>query len=370
MHVVIVGAGIAGLCTAFELRSRGVRVTLCDPDPAGGASHAAAGMLAPAAEIVWGQDRLHQMMADSAQLYPELVARVQQATGATVAYRQNPTMVVAAEAADRQALAELEEVRHRLGLPTQMLLGSQARRREPALAGNIAGALVFPEDHQVDPRSLTGILIEHFGQDLIREQVSEVEHCGATARVHTQTGRVLEADQVLLATGLGQVPGTPRLPLRAVHGDILRLHLPAHLRPLLTHTVRGVVHRRNVYLVPRSDGSIVLGASSREDGNDLVSVEALYTLLDDARRLVPGIMDASLREVIARPRPGTPDDRPIIDRVDAHTVVSNGFFRHGVLLAPLGARIASDLLLGADPGTHRGLLGLHRFPAAASSTSH
>ena len=362
MHVVIVGAGIIGLLTAFELESRGVEVTLCDPAPADGASHAAAGMLAPASEIVWGQDPLHHLMSDAARLYPALVDRVEQATARRPEYLQNPTMLVAAEAGDRQALQELQRVRTGLGLASESLLGSQARRREPALASNIAGALVFSGDHQIDPRSLTAILIEHFADRLVREAVAEVLPAGAGRRaVRTASGRLIPADQVLLATGLGRIPGTPPLPLRAVHGDILRLEVPAHLRPLLTHTVRGVVHRRPVYLVPRGDGSIVLGASSREDGNPLVSVEAMYTLLDDARRLVPGIIQASLREVTARARPGTPDDMPIIDRVDPTLVVSNGYFRHGILLAPLGAQLAADLLLDQAPDARLASLHLNRF---------
>ena len=362
MHVVLVGAGIIGLITAFELHSRGVEVTICDPDPASGASHAAAGMLAPASEIVWGQDPLHALMADSAALYPQLVGRIEQVTGKRPAYRQNPTMVIAAEQADRQALQELQQVRQELGLPSEVLLGSQARRREPALASNIAGALVFAADHQIDPRSLTAILVEYFDSRLVRELVTEVLPAGnGRPAVRTASGRVIDADQVLLSTGLQQIPGTPALPLRAVYGDILRLDIPGHLQPLITHTVRGLVHRRPVYLVPREDGSIVLGASSREDGNEMVSVEALYTLLDDARRLVPGIMDASLREVIARARPGTPDDAPIIDRIDPALVVANGFFRHGVLLAPLGARLAADLLLDEPPDERTAALGLRRF---------
>lgn len=363
MHIVIAGAGIIGLTAAFELQRRGAAVTICDPEPASGASRAAAGMLAPAAEIVWGQDPLHGLMAQSAQLYPGLIERIEQATGQRPAYRQNPTMVVAAEAADYQTLIELDTVRRDLGLPTEVLLGSQARRREPALAANIAGALVFADDHQIDPRSLTSILLGHFEEQLVREPVSALLP-GNAPGVITAGGRRIQADQVLLTTGLGSVDGAPRLPLRPVYGDILRLEIPAHARPLVQHTVRGLVHRRHVYLVPRADGSIVLGASSREDGREKVSVEALHTLLDDARRLVPGIMDASLDEVIARARPGTPDDRPIIDRIDAQLVVSNGFFRHGVLLAPLGARLAADLLLGATPDPAAGpLLGLDRFAA-------
>ncbi|GAA1413437.1 glycine oxidase ThiO [Glutamicibacter uratoxydans] len=347
MHVVIIGAGIIGLATAFELQSRGCEVTLIDPTSGQGASRAAAGMLAPAGETTWGQGILHELLGASNELYPDFVRRIEDVTGRRPDYLQNSTLVIAAEPADRDALHDLVELQNSLGFSAETLLPSAARRLEPALASNIAGAVLCKDDHQIDPRSVTGILGELFADRIIAEAATElISVNGATRAVRTSSGRIVEGDQIVLAAGLGQVPGAPKLPLRPVYGDILRMQGPARY-PLLSRTIRGIVHREAVYLVPRKDGSIVLGASSREDGNSQVNIGHLHKLLDNARRLVPGIVDCSLNEVIARARPGTPDDRPLIGRVDESLVISTGYSRHGVLLSPLGSALTADLVLGA-----------------------
>ncbi|WP_159298298.1 FAD-dependent oxidoreductase, partial [Raoultella terrigena] len=127
----------------------------------------------------------------------------------------------------------------------------------------------------------------------------------------------VEAGETVLApgTGLGGIDGLPdgaRLPVRPVHGDILRARLPAGAPRLLERTVRGLVRGRSVYLVPRADGEVVIGATEREDGNDHPSVGGVHALLRDARTLVPGVVDLELREVMARARPGSPDDLPFL----------------------------------------------------------
>jgi len=343
VHVNIVGAGIIGLATAFELSSRGHTVTIIDPSPGQGASHAAAGMLSPAAETVWGQGPLHQLLAASNTRYPKFVDRIEAATAKRPDYLQSSTLVVAAEPADRQALHELVELQTSLGLAAQKLLPSQARSLEPALASNISGAVLCAEDHQIDPRSVVRILLQHFHQDLVYERAEELVTVGsATRAVRTASGTILAADQTVIATALGTIKGLDKPPLRPVYGDILRIQGPPG-PALLSRIIRGIVHRQNVYLVPRKDGSLVLGASVREDQNPEVNVGSMFNLLDNARRLVPGISDCSLNEVIARARPATADDRPLIGRIDPGLVLSTGYSRHGVLLSPLGSELTADL---------------------------
>lgn len=343
MHVNIVGAGIIGLSTAFELSSRGHTVQIIDPTPGQGASYAAAGMLAPAAETVWGQGPLHQLLTSSNERYPEFVDKIEAQTGNRPEYLESSTLVVAAEAADREALHELLELQHSLGLSAEKLLPSHARKLEPALASNIAGAVLCANDHQIDPRSVVRILLDYFHNSLVLEQAEELITEGTHIRgVRTSAGAVLEADQTILCTGLGALRGIEPLPLRPVYGDILRIQGPPG-PALLSRIVRGIVHRENVYLVPRKDGSLVLGASVREDGNPAVNVGAIHSLLDNARRLVPGIADCTFNEVTARARPATSDDRPLIGQIQPGLVLSTGYSRHGVLLSPLGSQLTADL---------------------------
>jgi glycine oxidase len=164
-----------------------------------------------------------------------------------------------------------------------------------------------------------------------------------------------------------------------VHGDILRARLPTGTPELLERTVRGLVHGVPVYLVPRADGTLVIGATSREDDLEGPSAGGVFRLLRDAQALVPGVADLELTEVMARARPGTPDDIPYLGRVRApdggHVpglVVSTGYFRHGVLLTPLAARLAAQLVTeepGADPAADAGHLATtdpHRFDLHAA----
>jgi glycine oxidase len=152
-----------------------------------------------------------------------------------------------------------------------------------------------------------------------------------------------------------------------VHGDILRLRVPEHLRPLLTATVRGLVHGVPVYIVPRRDGTVVIGATQREDalaasgpGADRdgagVSAGGVYQLLRDAQVLVPAVAELELLESTARARPATPDNAPLLGRVQFPgtrgqvngLIVATGFFRHGVLLTPAAATICRDLMDGHE----------------------
>jgi glycine oxidase len=179
-------------------------------------------------------------------------------------------------------------------------------------------------------------------------------------------GRVVRAREVVIANGMGAagLGGLPEglvLPLRPVHGDILRLRVPEHLQPLCTATLRGMVRGLPVYVVPRNDGTVVIGASSREDGSAGVNAGSVHQLLRDAQVLLPAVAELELIETTARARPGTPDNAPLLGRVAASDgtempglVIATGFFRHGVLLAPIAARITTQLLAGVrDPAWDR-----------------
>lgn len=339
--VAVVGAGVIGLATARELQRRGWHVRLYDENPASGASHAAAGMLAPAAETIWGQDTLYPLLHESACLYPQFVADVEHESGTTVGCLQTGTLVVGAEAGDRDELDELTSLQRRLGHPAERLTPSAARRLEPALAPQVAGGVHLPDDHQIDPRRLTGALIRTLekSRTLVSQNVIELLTTGDRTRgVRLADGTVSDTDQVVLCTGSATIPGAPPTPIRPVYGDILRLQIPPGRPRLIERTVRGLVRGRTVYVVPRETGELVVGATSREDGDPRPSTEGVLQLLTDARRLLPGIVDTQLVEVTARARPGSPDDLPVIRRHDPGLVIANGFFRHGILLTPWGAR--------------------------------
>ena len=353
MRVIVVGAGIIGLSTAWYLRRLGAEVTIIDPVPALGASHAAAGMIAPAAEVVWGQTPLYPLMQASAQMYPEFAAEVASAAAVDLGFTDAGTLVCAGDSADLQALRELREAQSRSGFATELITGSAARRVEPSLSPAVAGAVHIPGDRSIDPRRVSAALMSALTADsvshLIRQRAVELLRDGdATVGVALSDGRRLEADQVILCAGStnNTIHGAPQLPLREVWGDVLRLRAPAEVTPLLSRTIRGLVNGRSVYLVPRPDGEIVLGASAREDGRSGAPAGAIHRLLADGQRLVPGVLDAEITDITTRARPGSPDDLPMIGRIDPGCIVSTGYFRHGILLAPFGGRLGAELALG------------------------
>nr|WP_274520027.1 glycine oxidase ThiO [Corynebacterium heidelbergense] len=343
MHIGIVGAGLIGVATARELSRRGHRVTLVDPEPLSGATHAAAGMLAPVAEVTYDQDDLYPLMATSARMYPEFLAGIE----ADAAYRTTETLVIAADAADREFLATLAEFQRRMDMECEVITTRAARALEPNLGTAIAGAVRIPGDHQVDPRRLGSALLAQVlqaGGQVRRTRVKAIEaENGPILRL--AEGEDLRVDHVLVANGLN-APELVDLPIRAVHGDVIRMMMPAHRDHLITSTVRAMVQGRPVYLVPRADGSLVLGATSREDDLTGVSAEGVFQLLHDAHRILPSVWECEITELTARARPASGDDVPIIDRVADHISVAAGFSRHGILLAPIGARLAADVVLG------------------------
>ena len=198
---------------------------------------------------------------------------------------------------------------------------SQARAAEPALGPGFVGAVDIPGDHQVDPRQLCGAILEILGDQVVPTRAGEVlfnkDH--RAIGLGGADGRKYYADHVVLAAGVGTgaITGIPHALtdlLRPVRGEVLRLRVPEPLQPLVTRTIRGVVQGRAVYIVPRTDGTIVLGATTREDDMIGVRAEGVHQLLRDAHRLVPGILDCEIYEMTAKARPGSPDDVPMMSR--------------------------------------------------------
>lgn len=392
--VAVIGGGIIGLGIALEARKAGRSVVLIDPAPATGATYAAAGMLAPVSELHYQEEDLLDLMLESSALWPEF-ERTLQAPDSTDAtshsgYRTTATLAVGADAADRRALADLRDVQLAHGLAVEPLALREARNREPLLSPQISCAFDIPADHQVDPRRLTrrilATLASHGPEDpswvagtdngfAVSARAASLlwEDGRVTGAVldgtwpergpEPESGTVVRAAETVVANGLGAaalagLPDGLRLPLRPVYGDILRLRVPEHLRPLLTCTVRGMVRGVPVYIVPRDDGTVVIGATQREDGlsasSNAVSAGGVYQLLRDAQVLVPAVAELELLEATARARPGTPDNAPLLGRAQGSRgdveglVIATGFFRHGVLLTPVAARIVGQLLSGVE----------------------
>jgi glycine oxidase len=359
--VVVVGGGAIGLAVAWRLAQRGRNAVVVDPEPGAGATQVAAGMLAPVTEVHYGEVPLLGLNLESARRWPSFAAEVEAAAGFPIGYRQEGTVAVALSDDDQRALAALVEFQERLHLPVERLSSAACRALEPSLTPRVRGGARAPGDHQVEPRALSAALLaacNHAGVELDRRAAAGLE---PGPGVRLDDGEVLAGDTVVVAAGCGSAKLLP-VPVRPVKGQILRL--AGDVGALLTRTVRGLWRGKSVYLVPRADGELVVGATVEERGFDTtVTAGAVHELLDIAVALVPGVADLELRETRAGLRPGTPDNAPIIGAVrdTPGVVVATGHYRNGILLAPVTADVVADLVTGAVTPEIAAPFGLERF---------
>lgn len=342
-HVAIVGAGVIGLASAWSAERSGWRVTVIDPHPMHGASWAAAGMLAPVTESTPTEPGVLQLGLRAAALWPGFAEQLSQDAGQPCGYNPAGTTVVGLDRDDATELRRLQDQLTALGLPFTPLAASQARAQEPALSPSLAAAMVVPGDTSVDNRALLGALsavVDRRGITLVRERATSV----AADAVRTASGGTIAADAVVVAAGIDSPALVPGVDIRPVKGQILRVLMTAATGRLLSGTVRAAVHGRHVYLVPRSNGEIVIGATMEERGRDIaVTVGAVGDLLHDARLVVPGIDECELIETWAGLRPVSRDNLPVMRVIDG-VMVCSGHGRNGILLAPLAAQAVQDML--------------------------
>lgn len=367
--VVVVGAGVIGLAVAWRASAEGLSVTVCDPQPWSGASWAAAGMLAPSTEARWGEEPLHRLAEESAAGWPDFAAKLEDDSGMAVGLRQEGTLSVALDPDDFRELHEAVEVQRRFGCPVELLSGRDCRRLEAAISPRVVGGALTPNDHQVDARAVLKALSEAASRRGVETVHKAVTRAG-TRELTLEDGTVVSAGSVVLAAGCGSaaIEGLDPVdvpPVRPVKGQILRLQSdPGH--PVLTRTVRAVAQGRSVYLVPRSGGEIVVGATVEERGFDTtVTAGAVYDLLRAAVAVVPDIVELPLSETLARSRPGSPDNGPILGQASRTPGLhmATGHYRHGVLLAPITAEALVADLTGRPGPVSAGAFKADRFHA-------
>ncbi len=377
---LVIGGGIIGLVTAWRAAQRGLRTALVDPAPGGGAAWVAAGMLAAVTELHYGEQTLLGLNMASARRYPDFVAELEEAGGHDVGHRVSGTLAVAFDADDRAHLRELHTFQQGLGLESEWLTGRECRRLEPMLSPGVHGGLRVAGDHQVDPRRLTAALLtacERAGVAFHRHRAERLLLDGDRATgVELTGGTRLAAERTVLAAGSlsGRLAGVPEdvlPPVRPVKGQVVRLSVPERYAPFLSRTVRAVVRGGPVYLVPRENGELVIGATSEELGWDTtVTAGGVYELLRDAHEVVPGITELPLVETSAGLRPGSPDNAPMLGPTALPgLLLATGHFRNGVLLTPITGDVMAEALTSGELPPEARPFSPRRFaaPPAASS---
>ncbi|HET9876377.1 MAG TPA: glycine oxidase ThiO [Mycobacterium sp.] len=325
--LAVIGGGVIGLSVARQAARAGwaVRVHRTGEH---GASWVAGGMLAPHSEGWPGEDRLLRLGLQALQLWHHgdffdgLPAQL-------ITARES--LVVAVDPADVADLRTVADWLSAQGHP--VIWESAADDIEPLLARGIRHGFRAPTELAVDNRAVVAAL------------AGACEHLGVTWAGPVRELSGVDADAVVIANGIDAPTLWPGLPIRPVKGEVLRLRWRKGCMPVPQRVIRARVHGRQVYLVPRPDG-VVVGATQYEHGRDTApAVSGVRDLLDDACALVPALGEYELAECAAGLRPMTPDNLPLVQRLDARTLVAAGHGRNGFLLAPWTAEhIVSELL--------------------------
>ncbi len=359
--VIVVGAGVIGLSVAWCAARKGLAVCVVErSEPGSGASSVAAGMLAPVGEASFGEEALLVLSLASHAIWPEFSEQLAAATGLQTGFLPLGALHVAFdgdEAAEMQRKGDLHE---RLGLDSSWLDPDRCRELEPRLAPNLVGGLYVPGDSAADPRQLVIALQAalHFeGGEIVSNAIPigcRFDDSGVT--LETSEGVLLQAERMVLAAGAWSgdpdsawLPEALRAEVRPVKGQIVELAAePPHSHPVAERIVCG----ERFYAVPRSDGSLVVGATVEEKGFDTsITAGAVHELLREGYRALPDL--AELRFVGARAglRPATPDNAPLLgsNSIEPRLLYATGHFRNGILLAPVTGEVIASLLADEEP---------------------
>jgi glycine oxidase len=341
--VLVVGGGVVGLTSAFRLARADWRVTLFDPSPGGGATWAAAGMIAPNAEISPGEEENYRLQLGALAAWRELSHELYEVTGAELDLCETGTLLVGFDSSDRRLLSPFEAVAHGYGAETSRVLRENSEEMFEGVSAGIREGLLLQGDAWLDPDQVVTLLVranEVLGVNVVRQEVLSASCRGDHVEVETPQGS-WQGDAGVLATGARALPRgvAERVAntVRPVRGITVRVQgLDRSSQPTLRAYVRG----RSFYMVSRPGGYCVLGASSEEQQELLVEVGELQRLLRDALDVVPSLESASIVETRQGLRPASKDLAPFFEIVDDRWAWSSGHYRHGVTLAPLAANHA------------------------------
>ncbi len=370
--VVVIGGGVIGCAIAWRLAQRGCDVVVLERGtPGGEATWAAGGMLSPLAEAA-GPGPFLELGLASLRRYPAFVQGIEEAAGLEVGYAAAPgKLLVPLDDGDADALRRRAEWQRAAGFEVEEISGDAARSLEPALSPRALAALLIRRDQHVDNRLLgraawlaasrAGVRFDT-GTSAERLRIERADGRRRFVAVETADGARVAGDAVVLAAGAwsGGIGALPRpLPVFPVRGQMVALE---HVPPLLRH----VVETADGYLIPRTNGRLVVGATSEEVGfRRAVTPEGLRGLLDAAIRALPALATAKFLETWVGFRPATRDALPVLgaDPDVAGLFYATGHFRNGILLAPITADAIAAAVAGDAPPIDLAPFAVDRFEA-------
>ncbi|HEY2495232.1 MAG TPA: glycine oxidase ThiO [Paenibacillus sp.] len=343
---IIVGGGVIGSSIAYYMSARGMKVVLIDRDRLGQqASIAAAGMLAAQAEINEAGP-FFDLARSSRALFPQLASELHDLTGIDIGLKRRGLLRVGITAADVEALQQTIAFQQSVGEQAEWLSTEQVIQREPEISRELQGAMLVEGDGQVDAPELSlayGKAAVALGADI--KEFTEVKSLlleqGQMAGVVTSED-VLRSDRVIIASGTWSGPLLEQVglncPIYSVKGECFSVL--TH-KPLLSSTI----FSRGCYLVPKKGGRLIVGATSKRHCYDRkVTLGGVSTLLEAAKRLVPGIVESEWEKAWCGLRPQTLDGLPYLGEHETCNglYVAAGHYRNGILLSPMTGKLVAD----------------------------
>jgi glycine oxidase len=364
---IIIGGGAIGLSLGWQLAKKGIDVEILERSEAGkSSSWAAAGMLAPNAEIGFEDIDLFYLCRKSLEMYPEFLSELHNDSGIKVELDKCGAIMPAFDRDDSERIRRLYDFREKIGLPVEWLTGSEAREIEPYLSPKCTFAVWIPDDGQIDNRKLLEALKKAFinmgGKLYENHPVEKINISnGKLNGVHIH-GIDIEADNVVVCAGswsksIHGIPEEIQPPVRPVKGQAISLIMDDSCK--VSHAVRAP----DVYLVPKKDGRLVVGASVEEMGFDeMPSAGEIYHLLERAWEAVPSIYDLKIQSIDVGLRPGSRDHQPIIGGSDVEGLYfATGHYRNGILLTPITAIELSKWIVSGEKSEALNKFQLSRF---------
>jgi glycine oxidase len=345
-RIVVIGGGIIGCAIAREMAGCGLRVVLLERGRIGcEASSAAAGILCPQVEAE-GASPLLDLGMESLRLYPDFAEGLRAETGIDPCLDRSGILQLDLTREDATGSEALARWQRDAKLPVEILSARDIAAWEPSLSGTLLGGIHFPRSARVEPEALTRALAlsaRRRGADLREGTPAEaLRRAGETVTgVVLPGGEVLECEEVILASGAWFSSLAPdlRLGVVPIRGQVLALETR---RPPRRH----VLYTPRAYLVPRRDGTVLVGSTSENVGfRKGVTPRALLRLVASALAIDPSLEESLYAGAWSGLRPGSADGLPLLGRIRPGLVAAGGHYRGGILLAPITAALISELVL-------------------------
>ena len=371
--IIIIGGGVIGLGIGWQLAKAGTAVTIYERAEVGrAASWAAAGMLAPLAEAHSEEPELLKLGCESLDRYPQWTVELEADAEMSIGYRVEGTLIVGLEPDDTYQLRHIYEAQQHLRLDVNWLNGREARDIESALSPRVTAAIHCASDYQVDNRRMvTALQRAYQASGGVLHEKSAIERVVIKNGIATGVqvhDNFQEADIVILSAGCwsAQIAGIPDAnlpPVRPVKGQMLALQMEEGIT--IKSVIRTVRARYPVpvYLVPRADGRLIVGATSEEMGFDTrLTVGGVFELLRGAWEAVPGVYELPILETWTGLRPGSRDNAPILGKTPIENLIyATGHYRNGILLTPITAYEIAKLILTGETSEIIAPFQLDRF---------